>query len=41
MKTSKHTKKKVSSKYAIIHIRIEEKNRIRDAFDKAKEFCSM
>ena len=37
MKTSKHKKKKVSFKYAIIHIRIEEKNQFRDASNKAKD----
>ena len=40
IKTSKHKKKQVSLKDAIIHIRIEEKNRIRDVFDKVKEFRS-
>lgn len=31
-------KKQVSLGDAIIHIRIEERNKIRDASDKAKEF---
>ncbi|ESR41516.1 hypothetical protein CICLE_v10013762mg [Citrus x clementina] len=35
-----HKKKQVSFKDAIIHVRIEEKNRIRDVFDKAKKFRS-
>ena len=30
----------MSFKDAIIHVRIEEKNRIRDVFDKAKKFRS-
>ncbi|ESR54415.1 hypothetical protein CICLE_v10023628mg, partial [Citrus x clementina] len=35
-----HMKKQVSLEDAIIHIRIEERNKIRDASDKAKEFHS-
>ena len=40
IKTSKHKKKQVSLENAIIYIKIEEKNIIRDAFDKVKEFYS-
>lgn len=37
IKTSKHKKKQVNLEDVVIYIKIEEKNRIRDAFDKVKE----
>ena len=40
IKTSKYKKKQMSLENAIIYIKIEEKNIIRDAFDKVKEFYS-
>lgn len=40
IKTSKYKKKQMSLENAIIYIKIEENNIIRDAFDKVKEFYS-
>lgn len=37
IKTSKYRKKQLSFEDAIIHIRIKEKNRVRDASDKGKK----